>query len=746
MDFSTYSEPQPVHKAPPNSRRILFIDSYDSFTYNLTTLLESITGAEVHVIHNDTLLFPELLPHIDSFDAVVVGPGPGSPEIPEDVGVIRHLWNELPENKILPILGVCLGHQSLCLSAGGKLKRLNVVKHGMITKLEHVGHDIFHKVGEVNAVRYHSLHVVDPYLDEVEPLAWADDGEENGKVLMAVRHRRKPFWGVQYHPESICTRGGGPEVLDNFWQLALDWSRSNGRKTKPLLSNWRIRPRMKTLLEGVAELGRKEEEVRNPVVVGKEVEYLVMENTNLDVPAIADLLGARTAEEFAVLDSASAPGRFSIIASFIPETTPKFHKVGSRAEAEKIPLEPYGSVWGFLAKTMNDNQITTGPTEIPFWGGLIGYFSYEVGVDALEVPLKHRSPTHSTPDISLVFVHRSIILDKQTSRLYILSIHPTDTAWLHTTYASLLATSSLPLTPAISTTTTPTPKPIIFPPARQTYESAITTCKTHLSAGSSYELCLTSLTPLPPPQDPYSTFLSLLHSNPAPYALYLRLAPTTILSSSPERFLSISRPPHQLTELRPIKGTLSKSPALTLPLATKRLQNDPKEVSENLMILDLIRHDLHQFSGAELTVPQLMKVEEYASVYQMVSVIRAPIPQAPLDEPARAITQADLLSKMLPPGSMTGAPKKRSVEILQDVEGHERGVYSGVMGYWDIGGGGDWAVVIRSAVGYDEGKEGTRWEIGAGGAITALSLEREEWEEMVVKLRSAGRVFGEVRS
>ncbi|KAG9048499.1 Protein phosphatase PP2A regulatory subunit B [Serendipita sp. 407] len=108
------------------------------------------------------------------------------------------------------------------------------------------------------------------------------------------------------------------------------------------------------------------------------------------------------------------------------------------------------------------------------------------------------------------------------------------------------------------------------------------------------------------------------------------------------------------------------------------------------------------------------------------------------------------LQHCLPPGSMTGAPKKRSVEILRELEGGPRGIYSGALGYWDVGGGGDWSVVIRSCFKLDPTYEVAlspeehheEWTLGAGGAITALSDRESEWEEMLLKLRSVLRIFG----
>lgn len=172
---------------------------------------------------------------------------------------------------------------------------------------------------------------------------------------------------------------------------------------------------------------------------------------------------------------------------------------------------------------------------------------------------------------------------------------------------------------------------------------------------------------------------------------------------------------------------------MTKEKADAILKSD-KEQAENLMIVDLIRHDLHGVVGSgNVKVKKLMQVEEYETVYQLVSVIEGQL--SGLEKKSGI----DVLAASLPPGSMTGAPKKRSCELLREVEGGARGVYSGVMGYFDVGGGADFAVIIRTA--FRWGDEGENWCLGAGGAVTTLSTADGEYDEMMVKRASALRAF-----
>jgi len=170
---------------------------------------------------------------------------------------------------------------------------------------------------------------------------------------------------------------------------------------------------------------------------------------------------------------------------------------------------------------------------------------------------------------------------------------------------------------------------VVTLPDKARYISRINQAKEYLFAGDSYELCLTAQTriSIPSSHTPYpissswERYKRLRKSNPAPHGAYLRLHPTTLLSSSPERFLSFSRPPHPIYQLRPIKGTVRKAPHITRAIAEQALVGSPKEVAENLMIVDLIRHDLHGVVGQDVVIKQFCAVEEYETVWQLVSVI-----------------------------------------------------------------------------------------------------------------------------
>jgi len=540
----------------------------------------SIPGCEIHVIKNDQFTIQQLLPHLPHFTAVVVGPGPGSPENPQDIGVIKYLW-KLPDDLLPPVFGVCLGLQCLCVEFGARLGRLSVVKHGLISKIHHTGKDLFEGVGPIEAVRYHSLHVGIRGCPELEELAWTDDGSENGRVVMGVRHITKPFWAVQYHPESVRTVGGGKQIIQNFWSFAK--IRNATRGVKPWGSAqssafglpWPTLSIQDTLTQ------------KSQIVIPRVVNTAVVHLPHLSTPEVCELLGASDeSSPFVVLDSAAKPGRFTIIGS-LSSSSPQFIyncrdpfvtvRTGDNTRKEQLGAS---DVWSWMKSFMCQKRGFTGSPGIPFWGGLIGILSYEIGVDKLKVLGQRRWTGRRHPDLNMVFVERSVVVDSTTKNVYVQSLLSNDDVWVSKIVTSLKEVSTRGVTETAPTKLVPT----ITTPKESLYKSRISRAKEKLFAGESYELCLTALSHISLPQiqsdssSSWRLFRDLRKANPAPHSAYLRLHPTTLVSSSPERFLSFSRPSNPIYQLRPIKGTVRKGPGITRAVAEDALIGSPKEV------------------------------------------------------------------------------------------------------------------------------------------------------------------------
>ena len=245
---------------------------------------------------------------------------------------------------------------------------------------------------------------------------------------------------------------------------------------------------------------------------------------------------------------------------------------------------------------------------------------------------------------------------------------------------------------------------------------------TYLLAGDVYVTNFTSTLTVDSPCPPYTFFSRLRRDNPSPFGAYLQYGSYQIISSSMERLLHIDG---RHIETRPIKGTRRRGKTETEDeVLRKELAASQKDRSELLMIVDLERNDLHKIcQPGSVTVPTLFSVEDYASVFHLVaSVTGILLPDQ---------TAMDALTALFPGGSITGAPKRRAMEIIDELESSRRQLYTGTVGYLSLDGNCDLNIVIRTAV-----RQGDRYYIGVGGGITAESDRDFEYEEIWQKAKA----------
>ncbi|HEX3735820.1 MAG TPA: aminodeoxychorismate synthase component I, partial [Solirubrobacterales bacterium] len=396
------------------------------------------------------------------------------------------------------------------------------------------------------------------------------------------------------------------------------------------------------------------------------------------------------------------------------------------------------SIFTFLDRELE--RLRPLATDLPFDFdcGFAGYLGYELKADC-GADLAHSS---SLPDAAFVLADRLLAFDHDLGHTYLLHLHDPDDEpaaddWLAATAAQLAALESGKACRGTGEGSSesprccsdePSPVPLHLARSRDRYLDDIAECHEHLLAGESYEVCLTNRIEAEVGENPLDVYLRLRQLNPAPHAAYLRFGDLAVLSSSPERFLAIDR--QGRVEARPIKGTSRRgeTPAEDARLAA-RLRDDEKSRAENLMIADLLRNDLGSVCEVgSVEVPALIEVESYETVHQLVSTVRGQLRQG--------LSAPDCIRACFPPGSMTGAPKLRTMEILDRLEGEARGVYSGAIGYLGAGGGCDLSVAIRAIV-VDDGAA----TIGAGGAIVLQSDPEAEYGEMLLKATAALRAI-----
>lgn len=348
---------------------------------------------------------------------------------------------------------------------------------------------------------------------------------------------------------------------------------------------------------------------------------------------------------------------------------------------------------------------------LPFFsGGAVGYWGYDLK-DRLE-RLPSMAATNDLPDAAWMFVDAVVVADFE-KRTTFLSGTPDGMAQL----AAALKTEPVrPQRPSFRYTISPAL-------SRQEYLDRVERIRRHIAAGDVYEVNLTQRfdvtvdTDSPAPD--LDIFLSLATVSPSPFSALLNFGQFSVISSSPERFLRVNG---RLAESRPIKGTRPRRYDFHDDESSYfDLLRSEKDRAENVMIVDLVRNDLGRVAKTgTVNVPELCAIEPYATVFQMVSTITAEIESAH--------STMDAVKACFPPGSMTGAPKIRAMEIIESLEPSKRGVYSGALGYMGYDGNCDLSVIIRTLI-----LEGRSGYFQTGGAIVWDSDAEKEYQECLDK-------------
>ncbi len=702
--------------------KTLLIDNYDSFTYNLFQLLAEVNGEEPLVVRNDEASWDELSGL--EFDNLVISPGPGRPDRAGDFGVctdaIRH--------SAVPLLGVCLGHQGLGVLCAAEIVPASEPIHGRLSAILHDDSPLFAGIPrEFQAVRYHSLCVEQPLPDELQGTAWTTDG-----VLMAVEHRKRPLWGVQFHPESICTEYGR-RLLENFRDLSV---LGEDRRGVPPAC-WVFRQGSRSRQRRAPQGEKQDAAAREGHPVGPSRQLVVKRLDGLIDPERAFVSLYGESENAFWLDSSRVDegARFSFMGD---DSGPLGAAVSYEVSSGEVRVERGGgielrreSIFEYLAGELARPR-PDGP-ELPFEFdcGFAGWLGYELKAEC-GGHAAHESPL---PDAALVFADRMIGFDHAEGHTYLLClVEPGGEAeaegWLAATARQF--DSLLPGAPyrCYATETRPAgPGAPRLVRSHERYLEEIAECKRLLAEGETYEVCLTNAVLAETSADPLALYRELRRVNPAPFSSFVRFGGAAVLSSSPERFLRVAR--DRWVEAKPIKGTSRRgeTAAEDVRLA-ERLRGDEKNRAENLMIADLLRNDLGSVCEVgTVHVPSLMQVESYETVHQLVTTVRGLLREG--------LDPLDCVRACFPPGSMTGAPKRRTMRIIDALEGEARGVYSGAIGYFGLSGGCDLSVAIRTIV-----LDGAGARIGAGGAIVALSEPEDEYEEMLLKASASLGALG----
>ncbi|MCK5872355.1 MAG: aminodeoxychorismate synthase component I [Methylococcales bacterium] len=346
--------------------------------------------------------------------------------------------------------------------------------------------------------------------------------------------------------------------------------------------------------------------------------------------------------------------------------------------------------------------------ELPFNGGLLGYFSYDLIRRFERLPnLTHDA--ENIPEMAVGIYPWAVVVDHRQQQSWLVGVDVEEQDW-----HDLIEQFS----------TIKPPKPVTefkisqMPRANMSqsfYSHAFDKIKYYLTEGDCYQINLTQRFESPCSGDPWQAYQVLRQLNPAPFCAYLNFPEVQVLSSSPERFIKVQA---GMVETKPIKGT---RPRKKLKKEDQQqiteLLNSEKDRAENLMIVDLLRNDLSKScEEGSVKVPSLFSVESYATVHHLVSTIKGKL--------AKNQHPLDLFKRCFPGGSITGAPKIRAMEIIEELEPHRRGLYCGSIAYLGFNGTMDSNITIRTLV-HSE-KTIRFW---AGGGIVNDSVMEEEYQE-----------------
>ncbi|KLU61196.1 aminodeoxychorismate synthase component 1 [Peptococcaceae bacterium CEB3] len=675
---------------------IFILDNFDSFTYNLYQYFGQI-GEEVTVRRRDICTLSEieeLRP-----DLIVLSPGPCTPnEAQLSLEVIRTFQGRIP------ILGVCLGHQAIGQALGGHVIRAHFPVHGKTSLIHHDGLGVFKGLpNPLQVTRYHSLVLQRSTLPDIlQVTAETEDGE-----IMAVRHRTLPLEGVQFHPEAILTEAGH-KLLQNAVSDARAWQRKAGPADRQTV--WQVRPFASDL----------------------PPHRLLDAFRDAPLPFFLD-----SGEDYPGLGPYSFLGAFP----FLQVTAHRDEVEICRPESGErfLSLPPSKDALEVLDRF---HAILRVPDQapFPFAGGAVGFFSYDLK-DALEDLAQKAVDDLGLPLWSFAWYDGILVYAHHQNRYFLAACGMQEDGKC----SRALATSRLDrLTSLLESfrpgreDDTPPDIPTAAPAAARTVAAGVSKADyladlekviDYIFAGDIYQANLSQRFSLPFDGDPWALYHKLHRGNPSPFAAFLPYDAFQILSSSPERFISID--PGGEIETRPIKGTRPRgtSPSQDKDLADE-LFHSAKDRAELTMIIDLERNDLGRVCEfGSVHVPDLIRLEKYPTVWHLVSTVKGRLREN--------LSPADIIRAIFPGGSITGAPKIRAMEIIEELEPFKRGIYTGSIGYLGFDGSWDLNIAIRTIV-----LSGRTAYLQAGGGIVADSVPAAEYEETLDKAAALFRALG----
>ena len=450
---------------------------------------------------------------------------------------------------------------------------------------------------------------------------------------------------------------------------------------------------------------------------------------------------------FTVLDSGMEPnsGKNQEIGRYCFAGIEPFAIFTARGECLQLLIGNSTRTWrgeplNAVQNLLDEFKISEQSFQTPLPAGAIGFISYDLYSPLGKLQSKNRLDPN-VPDVWFAFFDVIVTLDKYKNKLIITSTGLPErgkkrqlkaASKLEEMANTISSHGKDSLTKEINSPTSSQQEPVISNFSRSSYSDAVVAAKEYIAAGDVYQVNLSQRFQKRCYDNPLDLYLRLKEVNPAPFAAYLDCGAWQVISSSPERFLHFDSTSRRI-QTRPIKGTQRRGSSLKEDeILRHKLINSEKDNAEHLMIVDLERNDLGRVAETgSVKVKELAILESYSTVFHLTSTVEAILPPQAVP--------LDVVRSGFPGGSITGTPKIRAMEIIQELETTPRGVYTGTIGYLSFTGNMDLNIAIRTII-----LKNNMAYFHAGGGIVADSDPDDEYNETLLKASAIAAVLGKL--
>ncbi|QNU66254.1 chorismate-binding protein [Ruminiclostridium herbifermentans] len=688
--------------------KILLIDNYDSFTFNVYQYLLEL-GNDVYCVRNDAISLEkiqELSP-----DAIFLSPGPGTPsEAGICIDVIKRFAGDIS------IFGICLGHQAIGEAFGGKIIHANSLFHGKMSRITTFDKGIMSEFKEgFIATRYHSLVVDRDTLPECFDITCeTEDGQ-----IMGIKHKKYNIEGVQFHPESVMTEKG-KDMLKTY----LDRTRKYIRNFENLNvgENFCIEKKEKaiqaTAFKEVIQSAVKLKTDQNAFEILKKIQFSFGEKNSCILDSVdgpvedcgSSYIGVFPKFEIIIkdkkmlIDSKNDEIKNLFINNFsdMYDSANNVFCLGDKKFSDIYPIIKS------MFKTVRKHDFNLNISQ-----GLIGYFSYDY-FRYIEKVEKKNIDVLNLPDVHLCYFSTIIHVLKDSSDLIIVSNYLDDECYaneqklLDVLPSEIIYPDEIPSGDILSITSNM---------KKEDFIAKVEKAKKYIYEGDIFQVQIGRRLCINKKIEPLRLYKKLREMNPSPYMFYWNAGEYQIISNSPELQLRVE---DLNVKIRPIAGT-SKGKGVNEEEKEKLLNelvNDAKEQAEHIMLVDLARNDIGRVATAgTVKVSKLMRAEEFSHVFHLISNVEGNI--------SKDSNTMELFESTFPAGTLSGAPKVRALEIIEELEDEQRGPYGGAFGIFDFNGNAITSIIIRSVL-----RKGDNLYLQASAGIVADSIPESEWNEI----------------